>query len=532
MASETDSLLEKLDGVAPIRKFDAFPKLPPTYKSRTTGGGFITISIILLSILLVMNDLYEYVWGWPDQEFSVDTQLAQIMTMNVDIVVNMPCHYLSVDLRDAVGERLHLSNQFRRDGTTFDVGQAEMLQNYQTRKIMDASEAVTLSRKSRGLFSWLRGSKKAEFPPTYNYRPDARACRVYGSVHVKKVTGNLHITTLGHGYGSHEHTDHNMMNLSHIITEFSFGPYIPDIVQPLDGSYESTDHRFTVFQYFMNIVPTTYHASTGSQVHTNQYSVTHYVKEIQHGEGAPGIYFKFDIDPMSIDVYQRTTTFIQFLLRVVGVVGGVWVCASWAFKIGNKAVEVAIGSKNDEDLLADAHSTSRKSRWTGGTLSRRMLGNGNAWEDATSPGWTATPITSFSTYSHPPSSASTSNASATGPYSTTPNVGARGPWANGETSIFPPSLPGSAAASHFPFSPLPPAAPSPYSSSFRRSLSGGSAPPSGYHPGRVSPNPSNPLLTTNSTPPRASSRSPNRVTLDVPAQFGMVPGYGEEKEVQ
>ena len=31
------------------------------------------------------------------------------------------------------------------------------------------------------------------------------------------------------------------MNLSHIITEFSFGPHFPDIVQPLDNSFEATD---------------------------------------------------------------------------------------------------------------------------------------------------------------------------------------------------------------------------------------------------------------------------------------------------
>jgi hypothetical protein len=31
------------------------------------------------------------------------------------------------------------------------------------------------------------------------------------------------------------------MNLSHVITEFSFGPYFPDIVQPLDNSFEVTD---------------------------------------------------------------------------------------------------------------------------------------------------------------------------------------------------------------------------------------------------------------------------------------------------
>jgi len=34
-----------------------------------------------------------------------------------------------------------------------------------------------------------------------------------------------------------------VMNLSHIITEFSFGPHFPDIVQPLDYSFEITEQR-------------------------------------------------------------------------------------------------------------------------------------------------------------------------------------------------------------------------------------------------------------------------------------------------
>ena len=34
---------------------------------------------------------------------------------------------LSVDLRDAVGDRLYLSKAFRLDGTLFDVGQATAL---------------------------------------------------------------------------------------------------------------------------------------------------------------------------------------------------------------------------------------------------------------------------------------------------------------------------------------------------------------------------------------------------------------------
>jgi len=49
------------------------------------------------------------------------------------------------------------------------------------------------------------------FKPTYNHKADGSACRVYGSVKVKKITGNLHITTAGHGYGGFEHVDHTSM---------------------------------------------------------------------------------------------------------------------------------------------------------------------------------------------------------------------------------------------------------------------------------------------------------------------------------
>ncbi|KAJ3830992.1 hypothetical protein F5878DRAFT_668070 [Lentinula raphanica] len=63
--------------------------------------------------------------------------------------------------------------------------------------------------------------------PTFDHSPDPSACRVYGTIEVKKVTANMHITTLGHGYASCEHANQNLMNLSHlshVITEFSLGP--------------------------------------------------------------------------------------------------------------------------------------------------------------------------------------------------------------------------------------------------------------------------------------------------------------------
>ena len=108
------------------------------------------------------------------------------------------------------------------------------------------------------------------------------------------------------------------MNLSHIITEFSFGPYFPDIVQPLDNSFEITHEHFVAYQYFLHIVPTTYIAPRSKALNTNQYSVTHYTRVLDHHSGTPGIFFKFDLDPMAITIHQRTTTFAQLIIRCVG----------------------------------------------------------------------------------------------------------------------------------------------------------------------------------------------------------------------
>lgn len=36
-----------------------------------------------------------------------------------------------------------------------------------------------------------------------------------------------------------------------------------------------------------------------------------------------GIFFKYDIEPMSLTIRERTTSLIQFLVRLAGIIGGV-----------------------------------------------------------------------------------------------------------------------------------------------------------------------------------------------------------------
>jgi hypothetical protein len=91
--SEPETIIDRLETVVPetLTRFDAFPKLPSTYKARTDSRGFLTLFVSLLALLLIINDIGEYIWGWPDYEFSIDSEKSSTMDVNVDMVVNMPC---------------------------------------------------------------------------------------------------------------------------------------------------------------------------------------------------------------------------------------------------------------------------------------------------------------------------------------------------------------------------------------------------------------------------------------------------------
>ncbi|GAA5946476.1 hypothetical protein JCM3765_000260 [Sporobolomyces pararoseus] len=352
--SESSYFASLLAKPPPLTAFDAFRKTNSTYKEKTTRGGFFTLLITLIVALLVWTEAKEYLYGEADYSFSVDRGISHELQLNFDATVATPCHYLTVDVRDAVGDRLHISDEFKKEGTTFEVGTARMLETLRTRPELSASDM-------------LKGSKgKRQFAKTKKIIEDGPACRIYGSMDVKKVTGNLHITTLGHGYMSWEHTDHALMNLSHVIHEFSFGPYFPKIVQPLDNSVyvllkslitsveltlssSSVNSlkraNFHIFQYFLSVVSTTYVDARRRILQTNQYSVTDMDRTTEHGKGVPGIFFKYDIEPMSLTIRERTTTLIQFLVRLAGIVGGILVCSDYGFRTADFLISGLLDKK-------------------------------------------------------------------------------------------------------------------------------------------------------------------------------------------
>lgn len=82
-------------------------------------------------------------------------------------------------------------------------------------------------------------AKNSGFDRTFPLLRVDAACRVYGSILAKKVTSNLHISAPSPLFivGQNKPS----ANMSHVITELSFGTYFPWMAEPLDSSTEITD---------------------------------------------------------------------------------------------------------------------------------------------------------------------------------------------------------------------------------------------------------------------------------------------------
>ena len=267
---------------------------------------------------------------------------------------------------------------------------------------------------------------------------------------------------------------------------------------------------FVAYQYFLHVVPTTYIAPRSSPLHTAQYSVTHYTREVSHDSGTPGIFFKFDLDPLAISIHQRTTSFLHLLIRCVGVLGGVFVCMSYAIRVTNRAVRVVTGSDQSSSIVAAESSSVRvglRAKWGGGELrSRKVIPQGGGW---TVEGNTAG--SPYSSYAGTPLSATYSPSVGVGmlhsPYLASPNAGALSPYSPRPVSPNPDMVaPGLRSASST-SGPLGPPPRSTSVSSVRRSISTGV--------GVVSPlAPSNPIVPPSSLPTVTSFGSPQPPTLE------------------
>lgn len=316
------------DSGHPLRSFDAFPKRPTSDQVRSERGAFSTFITYFCIIFLLWVEFGGYIDGYIDYQFGVDPVVRENLDMHLDILVAMPCKYLDANIRDQTDDRLLCEELLNFEGFKDTIPEEYFARDVNVRdNDMDTIFAEGLEAR----FATKGNRVDLDFP----------MCRIYGTVPINRVQGDFHITAEGHAYYGTEKPSKDQLNFTHYISELSFGTFYPFINNNLDMTYKKTEQNAQTFHYSLKVVPTEY-KKLGVTLDTNQYSVSSFETS---GKYAPGIFFKYDFEPIKMSVIEERMSFLQFLIKIVTVIGCIWVIAQWLYKAMEHMILVTFGEK-------------------------------------------------------------------------------------------------------------------------------------------------------------------------------------------
>jgi endoplasmic reticulum-Golgi intermediate compartment protein 3 len=149
-------------------------------------------------------------------------------------------------------------------------------------------------------------------------------CQVHGYLEVNKVAGNFHIAPGQSFQQNHVHAHSlknirlNLINTTHTIRELMFGESFPDQINPLSNTEHISQEGSVLFHYYVKVVPSTYVYLNGTEIRTNQYSVTKHRKPIANlaeGQGyqLPGTFFNYEISAIMVKFVEQKRSLAHFL---------------------------------------------------------------------------------------------------------------------------------------------------------------------------------------------------------------------------
>ncbi|RZC35060.1 COPIIcoated ERV and/or ERGIC N domain containing protein [Asbolus verrucosus] len=318
-----------------MKKIDIFPKIEETFKETSSVGGTFSIFSFLLIIWLVYSEINYYLDSKFVFKFSPDTDYDAKLKINVDITVAMPCSNLGADTLDSTHQNAYKFGSLEEEDTWFELAPNQQI-HFDNKKHFNSYLREEYHAIKDLLWKSSFSTMFADMPERSSH-PDRPydACRIYGSLILNKVSGNFHITAgkslnlpRGHIHISTFMSERDY-NFTHRINKFSFGDLSPGIVHPLEGDELITNNGMTLYNYFIEVVPTNVKTFLTS-VNTYQYSVKELNRPIDHDKGShgmPGIFFKYDMSALKVTVSQERDHLGMFLAKLCSIIGGIYVCS-------------------------------------------------------------------------------------------------------------------------------------------------------------------------------------------------------------
>ena len=289
-----------------LKRLDIYRKVPKDLTQPTVGGAVISICCIVFMTILFLSELIDFLTPEIVNELFVDQTSNGLDKINVRLNVSLTkldCKYAGLDIQDDAGRH--------------EVGTMENM-------VKTPIETIDAD-----------GSKHT-------------GCRVEVKFEIKKVPGNFHLST-------HSSTHQpSVIDMAHIIHEISFGDDVRKY--NLEGSFNALgklkhldDSSLQTHEYHLRIVPSIYEELDGSMLRPYQYQYAYkrYISIGFSGHVIPAIWFKYDINPISVKYKKHRRPFYEFLCMTCAIVGGTFTVAgiidSLVFSASNIIEKMEIG---------------------------------------------------------------------------------------------------------------------------------------------------------------------------------------------
>ena len=379
-----------------LKKLDAFPKAIDEVRVRTTSGAVVSILSIALMFVLFISELRYYRKTEVVDHLIVNTTRSSKLRVGFDISFpQIACRLLAVDAVDDSGmplkdiehelfkhklaadgskDQMTFAERHRLGGTVRETKDIEALSQEQATDVEKGCgncygagiehECCTTCEDVQRAYDRLgwrfrkqdiaQCLKEAFLETEEDKDAEDGGCQLYGHMVLDRASGHFHIAphkVVHQGAlqaGLFNLRDllsftFDQFNITHTINSLTFGEPYPGANYPLDGQRRQLQDTHAMHQYYIKVVPTSYTTLGRPTVESNQYSVTEHARHLSPASdrGLPGVYFYYEISPVSAAFEEkRTGSLGRFLTSVCAIVGGLFTVMGLVDKLASFALRL------------------------------------------------------------------------------------------------------------------------------------------------------------------------------------------------
>ena len=293
-------------------------------------------------LLLLFNEYWNYKSYNMSTIMYVDKNRgSDNVKVNIDVdFYNLPCDLLSIEIKNNLGLNV------------------QKIEGNLTKYTLNSKHEIIGNKpyilESLGKFGHDHDHiAQPDYESVKTQIKNNEGCKLRGDFLIDAVPGTFLISSKAFGITIERlmREGLNKINVQHNINDLYFGNNIHifqlfpfsdsfSLMHSLKNKKRINDKLPMAYQYYLKIVPTKYQYITGTSLYSYQYTVNSF-SEISM-DRIPGLYFRYDLSPITVEYKLTKMSFLTFMINVFAILGGVFTVAGIIDAIIHKSVLILL----------------------------------------------------------------------------------------------------------------------------------------------------------------------------------------------